>query len=179
MNPSEIKMFNHLEFNYNLGNKKCLYYNIKFYYSLINRNTNDIIPLTFHIQNTENEEFKLFKEEFLKKQDIGVNGYLKKYPKEAINNNSLNDEKEIENRNIWIIKPGENTNRGNGITISNNFNSILKILQSSSSREHTYIIQKYIENPLLIDYRKFDIRCFCLLTSVNGNLKGFLMRIFL
>jgi hypothetical protein len=42
-----------------------------------------------------------------------------------------------------------------------------------SSGEHTYIIQKYIERPLLFGKRKFDIRCFGLITSVNGYLKGY------
>ena len=37
----------------------------------------------------------------------------------------------------------------------------------------TYIIQKYIDYPLLVNKRKFDFRVFALLTSVNGTLKGY------
>ena len=37
----------------------------------------------------------------------------------------------------------------------------------------SFIIQKYIERPLLYQKRKFDIRCFMLLTSINGFLKGY------
>jgi hypothetical protein len=36
----------------------------------------------------------------------------------------------------------------------------------------TYILQKYLERPLLYNKRKFDIRCFMLMTSINGFNKG-------
>jgi len=34
----------------------------------------------------------------------------------------------------------------------------------------------YIDRPLLINGRKFDIRVFAMLTSTNGVLKGYLYR---
>ena len=76
-------------------------------------------------------------------------------------------------RNIWILKPGENSNRGNGITVCNTVREVISEINSSEKADHTHIIQRYIERPLLISNRKFDIRCFCMLTSINGIMKGY------
>jgi tubulin monoglycylase TTLL3/8 len=37
----------------------------------------------------------------------------------------------------------------------------------------TYILQQYIDRPFLYKKRKFDIRCFMLLSRINGNFKGY------
>lgn len=39
--------------------------------------------------------------------------------------------------------------------------------------KRSYIIQKYIEKPLLYKSRKFDIRCYSLMVTINGNLQGY------
>ena len=47
-------------------------------------------------------------------------------------------------RNIWIVKPGEISNRGNGITVCDELSEIKSILSSkelhSNGKEKTYIV---------------------------------------
>ena len=78
-------------------------------------------------------------------------------------------------QNTWIIKPGENTNRGQGISVVKTIKEVESIVGRPNKKDgdRTFIIQKYIDYPLLVHKRKFDFRCFGLLTSINGSLKGY------
>ena len=64
--------------------------------------------------------------------------------------------------NIWILKPA-GLSRGRGIEIYNHIEEIKDKLQ----KEGQYVIQKYIENPLVVKGKKFDIRQWVLVTSWN------------
>lgn len=79
-------------------------------------------------------------------------------------------------RNAWLVKPGENTNRGIGIEVVESLEEIKEILTKDNvddqGRPRTHIIQEYIM-PFLYQKRKFDIRCYILVTSVNGIQKGY------
>ena len=89
----------------------------------------------------------------------------------------IEKKKNKEVQNIWIVKPGEHTNRGRGITVCSVLDEIKNRLRSKekskTNKPHTYIVQKYIERPLLYQRRKFDIRHFMLMTCVNGKFKGY------
>lgn len=50
---------------------------------------------------------------------------------------------------------------------------IKSVVGRATKGERTFIIQKYIDYPLLVNKRKFDLRCYGLLTSVGGVLKGY------
>jgi len=65
-------------------------------------------------------------------------------------------------RNIWIVKPS-GLSRGRGITCIDQLNDILSNIKSHNQT----VIQKYIENPLIIKGRKFDMRQWVLVTSFN------------
>lgn len=66
-------------------------------------------------------------------------------------------------RNIWILKPAL-LSRGRGIHC---FNSLPKILDFILQRKIPYVCQKYMENPLVIKKKKFDIRQWVLVTDWN------------
>ncbi|KRX03061.1 hypothetical protein PPERSA_10142 [Pseudocohnilembus persalinus] len=167
-NSNQFKVHNHLEFNWQLGNKKALFYNMQQYYTLQKKNVFDYLPLTFHIKNgLQDKEFKNFLR-FFREQEKA----MKKQDSQKLAKNK----KKI--KNIWIVKPGEISNRGNGISVCDNINQILTILSkkekhASTGKEKTYILQQYLDKPFLYNKRKFDIRCYMLITCVNSCLKAY------
>ena len=67
------------------------------------------LPLTFHIKNGMNDfEYQKFSEYF---ESENIKCKANKYRK-----------------NIWIIKPGENSNRGNGIKVEQDITKIRSLV---------------------------------------------------
>lgn len=149
-----FRVYNRLERNYQLTSKKHLYRNLKSYCELRKKDLFRFIPLTFHIcpgsKEDETEAFRTaFQRELVRKQ-------------------------QGETANLWIIKPGEGTNCGRGIHVSSEITDIMNMISGRHSPSNrTYIVQRYIETPLLINSRKFDIRCYGLLTAFNSHLQGY------
>ena len=150
INPGRTRVYNKLSENRELTSKKRLFYNMYNYYTLNKVNPFIKIPLTFHVlYGSYDAVFKTF---------------LAKY----------NEIQQSGESNIWIIKPGEGTNRGVGITVCKTLEQITNFINSYDTEdERTYVIQKYVDNPLLYKSRKFDIRCYALVTSFQGNIQCF------
>ena len=92
-------LYNKLEGNNSLCNKKTLFSNLVKYYQSIGEDPHKTLPLTFHI--TEGTNDKTFTD-------------FRKYYESNI----------IDGVNVWIIKPGENANRGTGIQVVKKFKEI-------------------------------------------------------
>ncbi|XP_060851495.1 tubulin glycylase 3A-like [Rhopalosiphum padi] len=68
--------------------------------------------------------------------------------------------------NTWIIKPTSNCS-GHGIMLSRDLHAIKQKINVSNVFRNKYILQKYIERPLLVYTCKIDLRQWFLVTNMN------------
>jgi hypothetical protein len=84
--------------------------NLKNYYDAQKINPFDYIPMTFHVTELGDKEFNKFQEEFERRADA-INNEDKKAKNQPMKGFKA------KRRNAWLVKPGENTNRGTGIEV--------------------------------------------------------------
>lgn len=161
-NPNETHIHNRLEHNYHLTHKKALYRNMKQYYMALGEDYTQQMPLTFHIIHGES--------------DVEFHSFVQHYNDFEAEMQAI-DSDISSFRNLWIVKPGENSNQGRDIVVCSTIDEVRAELRSPVDRKtglrRTYIIQKYIERPFLYNKRKFDIRCYALITGINGVIQGY------
>jgi tubulin polyglutamylase TTLL1 len=147
----ETQLLNHFPNHYELTRKDLMVKNIKRFRKDMEKENNpiaakddngeylymDIIPVTYILPG----DYTLFVEEFRKTS-----------------------------KNMWIMKPCGRA-QGKGIFLVNKLNQLKKWASCSKlpfqtlSLKESYVISKYIENPLLIGGKKFDLRLYVLVTS--------------
>lgn len=137
----DAMMHNHFEGNGHLCSKRGLHDSWVALFKEHSLDPFDTFPLTFVVRSDDDDEFKAFEEAY------STCAETKKF--------------------VWIVKPGDFSNRGCGIRV---YDSLENIRTRIRSKDKCWVIQKYLERPLLVHKRKFDIRSYCL---VDMDLKAY------
>ena len=114
----------------------------------LNKNNNKITSK--NTEDNETAELSIYEEEI----KLILSELEKKLPQYKMNGH----------RNIWVMKPS-NLSRGRGVIMCTTLEPVYKCLNATNS--NGLVIQKYIENPSLILNRKYDIRQWVLVTSLE------------
>ncbi|KAJ8328168.1 hypothetical protein BDV3_005455 [Batrachochytrium dendrobatidis] len=142
---SDNQIINHFPNHIELTKKDLMVKNIKRYKKELEKDKNkpltkfqyiDFLPVTYTLPG----DYNLFAEEFRKNPSA-----------------------------VWIMKPTDKA-RGIGIFIISKLSQIKKwsrdkLQWSYANCKDTYVVSRYIDNPLLIGSKKFDLRLYVLVTS--------------
>mmetsp|Transcript_23744 Transcript_23744/g.76297 ORF Transcript_23744/g.76297 Transcript_23744/m.76297 type:complete len:458 (+) Transcript_23744:204-1577(+) len=136
MRLSDNQLINHYPNHYELTRKDLMVKNIKRYLREISKELQHELPDFVPTTYLLPADYSLFVEEFRRTQNA-----------------------------MWIMKP-YNAAQGRGIFI---VNKLAQIKRWSSGRwgplRESYVISRYVEDPLLVGGKKFDLRLYVLVTS--------------
>ncbi|CAK56346.1 unnamed protein product (macronuclear) [Paramecium tetraurelia] len=178
-------MYNFFEFHKNITSKTGLSQSLLQYYNNIEK-TFDIIPLVFII-NFKNCDWMKDIQQFTEfyqannplvqatmKSTLDFDFYVSNLVGTKVNYNGIKTYKMQEtltskSQYLWLLKPAD-WNRGEGVHVFNTLEEVETLIKSYYYGKGNYeckefVIQKYIERPLLLSGRKFDIRCWVLVSQ--------------
>ncbi|CAH0397867.1 unnamed protein product [Chilo suppressalis] len=167
---NDNQLINHFPNHYELVRKDLLVRNIKRYRKELEKECNPLAKRT---------EFKL-----PNGQTINQYLYLNFIPVTYVLPSDYNmfvEEFRRFPQSTWILKPCGKS-QGAGIFLINKLSKLKKwsreskkYLQHQLTSRDTYVISRYIDNPLLIGGKKFDLRIYVLVTSFRP-LKAYMFR---
>ena len=198
---SNIQFHNHIEKQNEISNKMNLFLNLLYYCEMNNINIFSFFPLTIILNLKDdiffNYNFNNFKTFFKNIDNYIINNNTNNNNNENYNIKnkkayaqlfSIYKDKSYNNgtfqplvipkthliKNIWLLKPS-NLNRGRNIILCENLNKIEKEINIiKKNKQFQYLLlQKYIENVLLYNKRKFDIRIWVLVVFINNKIECF------
>lgn len=180
---NKFQRYNHFPCTWQLGRKDNLWRNYQEFFKIYGKEYFNYLPKTYilpenlekfkkevhphyikdenhsNINTKDNNLMVIDEENFINtNQDYNSNEEENKISSMEVNSNS-NSNNEIKTKNqvkkqMYIIKPVASS-RGRGI----------KLMTSIYSVPSKCLVSKYIENPLLINKKKFDLRLYIVITS--------------
>jgi hypothetical protein len=180
--------YNHLEWNRWLTSKKGLYLSLDAFCKRTAQPLEKFTPTTFFLlddaASAEMQRFEQYTRTLSNKDKAGL----------KLDQGVTPESLRAGDRNFWILKPAAGSNCGDGIRMlagDDVVGQVQEIIRSGGEkdvkgggqggikvsgeknergwRHFGWIVQKYIERPLLVHSRKFDIRCYILLVMRSDD----------